>query len=47
MQNRGVLKHVAAALTLAIVIYAGGFAFDQHLRTRRGPWQVEFICSAL
>ena len=29
-------------LLLAVGIYAGGFAFDQHLRIRRGPWEVTF-----
>ncbi len=42
MRSSGIGKHIFGALLLAVAIYAGGFAFDQHLRTRRGPWQVEF-----
>src|ERR1051326_3244450 len=42
MQSSGVAKPVLIGLLLAVVIYAGGFAFDQHLRTRRGPWEVTF-----
>jgi hypothetical protein len=42
MKSGGIGKHIFGALLLAVVIYAGGFAFDQHLRTRRGPWHVEF-----
>jgi hypothetical protein len=43
MRATGIGKHIFGALLLAVAIYASGFAFDQHLRTRRGPWQVEFI----
>jgi hypothetical protein len=42
MKSGGIGKHIFGALLLAVAIYAGGFAFDQHLRTRRGPWRVEF-----
>ncbi|HKS37939.1 MAG TPA: hypothetical protein VJW76_12155 [Verrucomicrobiae bacterium] len=42
MQTSGVGKHVLGALALAVVIYAAGFGFDQHLRARRGPWMVTF-----
>jgi hypothetical protein len=42
MQISGIGKHVLGALALAVAIYAVGFAFDQHLRTKRGPWQVTF-----
>ena len=42
MQSSGIGKHVLGALALAIAIYAAGFTLDQHLRTRRGPWQVTF-----
>jgi hypothetical protein len=30
------------ALVLATVFYAGGFALNEHLRQRRGPWEVTF-----
>ncbi len=42
MKSDGMLKHIAGALTLAVVIYVVGFSLDQHLRTRRGPWRVTF-----
>jgi len=43
MQPSGFAKPVLVGLLLAVAIYAGGFALDQHLRTRRGPWEVTFI----
>ena len=42
MQPSGFAKPVLVGLLLAVAIYAGGFALDQHLRTRRGPWEVTF-----
>lgn len=42
MQPSGFPKAVLIGLVLAVAIYAGGFALDQHLRTRRGPWEVTF-----
>ena len=42
MQSGGVAKHIFGAMVLAAVIYAGGFAFDQHLRLKNGPWRVTF-----
>ena len=42
MQPSGFAKPVLIGLLLAVAIYVGGFAFDQHLRTRRGPWEVTF-----
>jgi hypothetical protein len=37
-----VLWHFLAAFLLAAILYAGVFLTDQHLRTRRGPWEVTF-----
>src|SRR5262245_42508583 len=42
MQPSGFAKPVLVGLLLAVAIYAGGFALDPHLRTRRGPWEVAF-----
>ncbi len=42
MQSRDLVKPVLGGLLLALAIYIGGFAVDQHLRTRRGPWVVIF-----
>jgi hypothetical protein len=37
-----ILPHILGALALAVALYVGGFWFDQHLRNRRGPWDVTF-----
>jgi len=42
MQSSDLAKPVLGGLLLALALYFGGFAFDQHLRTRRGPWEVTF-----
>ena len=43
MQSSGLWKPVLGGLLLAVVIYVGGFSFDQHLRKRKGPWEVNFF----
>ncbi|MCL4179195.1 MAG: hypothetical protein KJ072_15820 [Verrucomicrobia bacterium] len=42
MSGSRILPHFVGALILALAVYAGAFWLDQHLRTRRGPWQVTF-----
>jgi hypothetical protein len=42
MRSDGISKHLVAAFLIAAVLYVAGFALDQHLRTRRGPWEVTF-----
>jgi hypothetical protein len=42
MSGSRIFPHFIGAMVLAVVIYAGGFWLDQHLRTHRGPWEVEF-----
>jgi len=42
MRSSGLAKPVLVGLLLAVIIYAAGFALDQHLRTRNGPWSVTF-----
>ncbi len=42
MQSSGLWKPVLVGLLLALVVYIGGFTFDEYLRTRRGPWRVTF-----
>ena len=42
MRSDGIRKHLVAAFLLAALLYAAGFALDQHLRTRHGPWAVTF-----
>lgn len=38
----GILKHVALAFLMAVILYAVSYGCDRHLRLRRGPWQVTF-----
>lgn len=35
-------KHILAAFIIALGVYLGVYAVDNHLRHRKGPWQVEF-----
>jgi hypothetical protein len=35
-------RHLLIGLALALVIYIGFFTVDQHIRTRKGPWEVVF-----
>jgi len=37
-----VKKPFVGALLFAVLLYVGGFLIDQHLRLRRGPWEVTF-----
>jgi hypothetical protein len=46
MQSDGILKHFALAFVLALIFYFGSFAYIQHRRHFRGPWQVEFVSDA-
>jgi hypothetical protein len=45
MKGVGVFKHFGIALMLAVAIYVGVFTVDQHLRSRRGPWEVTFTAT--
>jgi hypothetical protein len=40
--NEGILKHLAATLVMAVALYAAGFAWIEHRRTFKGPWEVTF-----
>ena len=42
MRSDGIRKHLVAAFLIAAALYVAGFALDQHLRSRRGPWEVTF-----
>jgi hypothetical protein len=35
-------KHLMIAFALALAIYAGFFAADRWMRSRKGPWEVSF-----
>ena len=37
-----ILKHAAIAFVLALVVYVGFYSCDTHLRSRKGPWVVDF-----
>lgn len=38
-------RHAAIAFACALVVYAIFFAIDTHLRTRKGPWEVNFTAT--
>jgi hypothetical protein len=38
-------RHLLIGFVLALVVYAGFFAFDQKLRKRKGAWEVSFQSS--
>jgi hypothetical protein len=42
MQSGGLTKHLLLAFLIALMVYAGFFSLDQHLRRTRGPWRVTF-----
>jgi hypothetical protein len=42
MSGNRIFPHLLGALALAAAIYGGGFWLDHQLRTRRGPWAIEF-----
>lgn len=42
MKSDGIFKHALAAFVIALILYAGFFSLDQHLRTTKGPWHVTF-----
>lgn len=39
----GILKHLAIAFGIAIVLYAISFSWIEHRRTFRGPWRITFL----
>ena len=45
-RNESLLKHLAIAFGLAILIYLGAFYLLEHSRTRKGGWQVTFQTDA-
>ena len=42
MKPDGLLRRMAIALAMAVVIYAIGYFWIEHLRARHGPWRVTF-----
>jgi hypothetical protein len=46
MRNDGILKHLGAALLIAVVFYFAGFTWLEHRRVAHGPWEVTFRTDA-
>ena len=42
MKSDRILKHVAAAFGIALVVYSVAYTGIEHRRTRQGPWRVVF-----
>ena len=42
----GVAKHFVFAFALAIGLYAASYSFIEHMRQRKGGWQVTFVSDA-
>ena len=42
MRPEGILKHIAAALAIAVVFYFVSFTWIERRRAANGPWQVTF-----
>ena len=39
----GLFRHLAAAAILAVVFYIAAFAWIEHRRVAKGPWEIVFI----
>jgi hypothetical protein len=46
VRSDGLLKHLALSLLIAVVFYVAAFAWLQHRRTVKGPWQLTFRTDA-
>lgn len=46
MRPEGILKHIAAALVIAVVFYFVTFTWIQRRRAANGPWEVTFRADA-
>jgi hypothetical protein len=46
MRRDNLLKHCLVGFALALVIYLSSYAWIEHLRTRKGPWEVTFRTDA-
>jgi hypothetical protein len=42
MRQEGILKHIAAALVIAVVFYFVTFTWIERRRAANGPWQITF-----
>jgi hypothetical protein len=46
VRSAGIVKHLAIAFLMAVALYAASFAWIQHRRVFRGPWEITFISDA-
>jgi hypothetical protein len=46
MKSNGLLRHVAVAFGVALVLYVVAYTGIEHRRTRHGPWRVTFTNDA-
>jgi len=44
--SESLLKDLAVALVLSLLFYMAGFAWIEHRRVVKGPWEVEFVSDA-
>jgi hypothetical protein len=42
MRSDGVIRHIAIAFVIAVVLYFVSFGWIQHRRVFRGPWEINF-----
>jgi hypothetical protein len=46
MRSDGIVKHLALTFVIALVFYIASFAWIEHRRTFRGPWEITFVSDA-
>jgi hypothetical protein len=46
MRSEGLLKHLAICAVMAVVFYVTAFAWIEHRRTAKGPWEAAFGADA-
>jgi len=46
MRSDGVIRHIAIAFVIAVVLYIASFSWIQHRRVFRGPWEIAFATDA-
>jgi hypothetical protein len=46
MRSDSLVKHLAIAFAIAVVLYIVSFSWIQHRRVFRGPWEITFVTDA-